>query len=240
MVKCWASVLGECSRKASREHFISQSLVDGEFVTIQGLHWCHAIPVRIGLSSACAHLLCKHHNETLSPLDKEMGRLKHALRSAFTALPPGAAPGGEWRVDQQRVFRWLSKAYCNLEALYGRTSREEFVRHAFGLVHAPRVHVYLAHWKGQEFGVNFGHLLHYGPFWSDTGERGAVIALFGFTFVVTNFGPTPAQQRAMAMVNNRVPEAEPLLESPGFVAFGAGNPPSWETLRRVILVKPKH
>ena len=61
--------LGNCGGGWTREHYISDGIFDGEMVTAFGLHWCKDKPMQIALRTGVSKILCKTHNEALSPYD---------------------------------------------------------------------------------------------------------------------------------------------------------------------------
>src|ERR1700720_4721583 len=67
---CWATPLGDCDDKISREHVVSRCLFEGDEITVQGFPWCPTEPKTIGLSNLVAKILCKRHNSDLSSLDE--------------------------------------------------------------------------------------------------------------------------------------------------------------------------
>lgn len=77
MIDCWASIIGNCSDKMSKEHMVSKGLFkeDSRYkkgvITMYGLPWCENSPKEIGISSAQSKILCGYHNNVLSPLDSE-------------------------------------------------------------------------------------------------------------------------------------------------------------------------
>lgn len=78
-MECWAFSLGNCSGGSSREHYISDGILDGRTVNAFGLEWCKDKPKTIGIASATARILCKTHNEALSPFDAEAAKLSRFL-----------------------------------------------------------------------------------------------------------------------------------------------------------------
>jgi hypothetical protein len=79
LMNCWASCLGDCSDKVSREHLVSEGLFQSDTVRVQGFSWCKTEPKEIGISGLTSKILCTHHNNTLSPVDE-------GGRSAFNTL----------------------------------------------------------------------------------------------------------------------------------------------------------
>lgn len=110
-MECWASILGDCSGPISREHYISNSIFDGEAVTAFGLSWCKSSPVELGLGSATAKVLCRHHNHSLSPFDAEASRLSRFLSEHVQDRPLESA---ELRVNGHNLEKWALKTFVNL------------------------------------------------------------------------------------------------------------------------------
>jgi hypothetical protein len=128
-LKCWASSLGGCSEKTSREHYISQGLWTGNSIHVQGLPWCGVDGKTIGLGSATAHLLCKRHNSDLSELDDAAKISFAALRDASELSNSRLliAPR-EWMVQETDVNglaleRWFLKTSLNLYVLHSSQNR---------------------------------------------------------------------------------------------------------------------
>jgi hypothetical protein len=130
MSSCWAAVLGGCSTKISGEHYISKSQYgDAEKITVQGFSWCPE-PKEIGIGSAVANILCKTHNEALSPVDAEAKRVLDGLtliaqrnaqdlKRRGEGISPTAWPSSVFLVHGELFERWLLKTTINL-ALMGQ------------------------------------------------------------------------------------------------------------------------
>lgn len=120
MANCWASVLGNCNTKISREHIISESFFTALSVKVQGLPWCKAEPKIIGLSSATAKTLCRTHNSELSPLDAEIGNFMFAIREHMriseirSKLVRTPLQVQRFTINARLLERWLLKALLNL------------------------------------------------------------------------------------------------------------------------------
>src|SRR5688572_31620559 len=69
MQSCWATHLGDCSRKITREHLVSKSLFLNEAIEVYGFPWLNGKKRVIGLSSLVSKNLCKKHNNDLSDVD---------------------------------------------------------------------------------------------------------------------------------------------------------------------------
>jgi hypothetical protein len=128
----------------SGEHAISRNQFgDTDSITVQGFPWCPE-PKVIGLASAVANILCKRHNETLSPLDEEaklvldalslvqQRRAKDRQRSA-AGISPTDWPRSAVLVSSDRFERWLLKTTINL-ATMGKPHPEAGIFEAGGFV----------------------------------------------------------------------------------------------------------
>lgn len=120
-MNCWASIIGGCSDKGSREHLVSASLWTSDRVDVQGLPWCKDSPKRIGLASLTGKLLCTGHNSQLSGAD-EAGKLAfNAFRDAdeLAHHRNSQRPHRRWQVRRFDVpglalERWFVKTTINL------------------------------------------------------------------------------------------------------------------------------
>ena len=133
---CWASSLGACSAKISREHIISASQFGGaKAITLSGLPWCPK-PKTVGLASLVANNLCSKHNSDLSPVDAEAAKFRDAL-GAF--IEPHLIPVAH-HLDARLIERWLLKTTINI-ALQGKPPdidvTVDLVRAAFGVEPPP-------------------------------------------------------------------------------------------------------
>ena len=76
--KCYLSDMKGCSDKISKEHYISQNLLDkiekqNRTIDICGLSWLPKECLKsIGKANLASNILCTHHNSKLSGLDDEI------------------------------------------------------------------------------------------------------------------------------------------------------------------------
>ncbi len=141
--KCWASILGGCEGGPSRQHYVTRGLYSGNVNAI-GLPWAEG-PVDLPIGALAAKILCRRHNELLSPVDGEAIRMKNFIDQAMASLSSGDACSSQKHhcsVDGRKIIRWFCKTICDLEALAKRKPEEVYVRRAFGRPNAP-VHVYM-------------------------------------------------------------------------------------------------
>lgn len=120
MVNCWASALGDCGKDQSREHYLSASIIGSDDVVISGLPFLNGEQRRIPGKRLVAKMLCKRHNEILSPLDAAAGHFFQVL-SAFKIRGIMRARGAKklggidvYEIDGAQVERWMLKTVINL------------------------------------------------------------------------------------------------------------------------------
>lgn len=156
MIKCWASVLGDCDSQ-SREHYVSRGLWTNEVLTVVVPSWNGGRPTQIHLNSLFSKILCEKHNKALSNLDREAKKYFKAIGSIISDVEQKQTlrRSSIWsplRFDVNGVFleRWLFKLAIgiisvlkkeNLWALSGSPSGvppRRLVRMVFGLEEIPK------------------------------------------------------------------------------------------------------
>lgn len=111
---CYARQLGDCSLKLSREHFVSECLLDelnrDNDLRVSGLSWQESGRVKVLPPNAFASkILCDRHNRALSPIDD----IAVKLLGAFSET--GAAGSGRQLLHLfcgHDLERWLLKILC--------------------------------------------------------------------------------------------------------------------------------
>jgi hypothetical protein len=125
--KCYAGEVGGCSTKLSREHFISESLLeileaDGGQLHVTNFPWLREGERKyVGAANLTAKVLCENHNSAFSPYDAigtqflatvlQVGHPKRDGGSRVRALFNGAD-----------VERWLLKVLCGVVAMEAKPS----------------------------------------------------------------------------------------------------------------------
>jgi hypothetical protein len=109
--KCYLRERGGCSSKISREHYVSQVVLEAispnRDITVGGLAWQQPNTLQgIGIGSLQSKVLCVAHNSMLSPLDAVAGCLVDAIVSADK--DPSKLPE-ETELDGPSVERWFLK-----------------------------------------------------------------------------------------------------------------------------------
>jgi len=121
-------------------------------IDVVGFPWCKDTPKSVGLPNLTAKILCRTHNNALSPLDAAAGEAFDALRRASALFSErGAKPRRHWdriRFEIPKPWlleRWFLKTTLNLcvvsesTAVWRQTGRpltqppENLVRLAFGI-----------------------------------------------------------------------------------------------------------
>jgi len=115
--RCYLERFGGCSARITREHYISAGLLEiiareGEngLVGVSGPRWTPDGKLRaLPLTAFTAKILCKYHNEALSPLDAEAKRLYAGL---FEMTRPDSQPGVKVLLNGFDIERWVFKVLC--------------------------------------------------------------------------------------------------------------------------------
>lgn len=68
-MKCYADILGDCSTKQSKEHYLSKGIWSNPNITFEGFSWLKGESKTLPVKNVARKILCKHHNEILSELD---------------------------------------------------------------------------------------------------------------------------------------------------------------------------
>lgn len=116
--KCYANLLNDCSVKISREHFVSQNVLEvldrQGGLRVDGLPWQKAAgPTSISPNAFTSKVLCERHNRALSPLDSIASRLFQSLDEHCAA---GSGQQLLYLFSGHDIERWLLKVLCGLAA----------------------------------------------------------------------------------------------------------------------------
>jgi hypothetical protein len=147
--KCYARLLGNCSKEISKEHFISRNILDqlhqSGGLRVGGMPWnAPGAVVAISPASLAGKVLCRHHNSLLSDLDVLGGRFFSALNSIHAASSgsPSSLRNAVYQFDGNGIERFFLKillggvASGNLRGPGGTTATHDFdaslLRRLFG------------------------------------------------------------------------------------------------------------
>jgi len=202
---CWASLLKDCGKGNSREHYISDGIFDGHPVTAFGLPWCRDKPVTIGMRSAVAKILCGKHNSGLSEFDAEAAKLSKFLVTNVLDDPLAQA---SISLNGRHLEKWALKTFFNLGYIRG-LHREQpnridppphLVRHLFlNESVADGVGLYLV--TGKVSNTDFGPGLWWNAIQNPTNKAeiyGMTFTFFGIRFVIS-IPPIRAEEKIARM-----------------------------------------
>ena len=130
---CYAKALNDCSRRLTREHYISKAILEllGPDHEISNSSWLApgARSKRLPLSALGARILCKRHNGMLSDLDNKATVFFEQLLWAFSDTSMISLPYRRVTVDGDALELWMLKACCGSFAsgeLFVRGERAEY------------------------------------------------------------------------------------------------------------------
>jgi hypothetical protein len=88
---CYLRTTSDCSEEISREHYVSANILEqlgsDEGIEVFGLPWFNpGKGKRLSVDNLTSKILCKRHNENLSPLDHEAGIFFRELTAALSIL----------------------------------------------------------------------------------------------------------------------------------------------------------
>jgi hypothetical protein len=206
---CWAAILGNCAGGLSREHYISDGIFDGEAITAYGLEWCKDHPIQISVASAASKILCKRHNEALSPFDAEAARLSRFLSANVLDDPLSEA---QITLRGYLLEKWALKTFLNLGYIGGLDPEhhtrlqpgENLVRYVFQETPAP-IGMGLHFVTGAVSNDNF----NVGLSWNGIRNLSRAGAIAGMTFTLNNVrfvvsaeaGPVEQRLAKIGLVN---------------------------------------
>ena len=112
--RCYARALADCSRKISKEHFLSQAILNqisvGGRVGIADVSWVPPGEFKeLPTAVLGSKILCEKHNRALSHLDAVSARF-YSFLSEKTAHQPHT------RINGNQLERWSLKLLCGLIA----------------------------------------------------------------------------------------------------------------------------
>lgn len=101
--RCYLASSCNCSTAISREHYVSRGMIAGPELKVQGMPWQAEPVLRVSPDALTSKVLCRRHNQALSPLDehalrafREVGKARdHATRRSLSRRPYAAILSGE-------------------------------------------------------------------------------------------------------------------------------------------------
>jgi len=117
--KCYLHLCNDCSTDISREHYMSEAVLSqlGKMLSVTGMPWLNAGEVKeISVANLTARILCKRHNEALSPLDQEAALFFGDLRNVILDLDRKTLSRKPHfhLVSGQTLELWMLKVACGV------------------------------------------------------------------------------------------------------------------------------
>jgi hypothetical protein len=113
---CYAASLSDCAGDLTNEHYFSETVLRemaGKSVFIRGFPW-QTEPMRVGVASLAAKILCARHNSALSGLDSQAARFFRAVQAIERALDAGVEHGRVILFAGVDIERWMLKALIGM------------------------------------------------------------------------------------------------------------------------------
>lgn len=115
--RCYAAKTRDCSEIISNEHYISKSVLlqlsVGNETKMTGLSWLpYQEMTSVSPNALTANVLCKRHNEILSPLDDEASQFFRTLNN----MAKMKHVNSQISYDGEKIERWLLKVICGIIA----------------------------------------------------------------------------------------------------------------------------
>ncbi|SIS03719.1 hypothetical protein [Williamsia sterculiae] len=166
---CYGNVSNDCSRDLSREHYITEDILEqirheDTGVTIGGTTWVPRGEARtVGVGALASRILCRRHNNALSPLDKIASHFFRALVADQLSLVADYGPDGEFPcsftlVHGQAIELWLLKVIWGVLSTETMPLADGSPAYRFGLRY-PRSQLAEILWRGEPWPSGAGMYL---------------------------------------------------------------------------------
>ena len=187
MARCWASMLGECDGKISREHIVSKNLLPAT-VTFKGFFLESEEVKTVGRNSFVSKCLCERHNRVLSPCDAEANRFRKVMEWWSSGRQAGDGPSSEKHIDAFLLAKWCAKTACNVAAVSRKHIPRPLIRYAFSALDDPFVHFYFLPGLGDVLEINRDpQELHWIRDKNNEDCVAVVCYIFGLPFLISTF-----------------------------------------------------
>jgi hypothetical protein len=197
---CYLGGTADCSAQISREHYMSSSVLQqlGTTLRVSGMPWLSSgETLDTSVASLTAKILCKRHNEALSPLDTEAAEFFSVLRQALIDLKRKTLSRKPilHLLSGEALELWMLKVACGLFFAIGAKGGVKLsLTHAIDIAKV-QLAFFRREWDARA-GLYFrGHTgmaitvednVQIAPLIDDQEHRfaGAVVSLHGFTLEV--------------------------------------------------------
>jgi hypothetical protein len=125
--KCYLQGTHDCSPEISGEHYISKAVLEqlGDKIKISGAPWMKPGETLVTTpENLIANILCRRHNEALSPLDVEAGKFFSKLTNALADLERKTLSRKPTfhMVSGEALELWMLKVSCGIYYSVGATN----------------------------------------------------------------------------------------------------------------------
>lgn len=196
--------IGGCT-KISKEHLISKSVFHNDidynpgFIRGYGLPWNENKMVEIPFASLSAKVLCNHHNNALSNLDSEAGKVAKTFLEVKNIFFKKSLRSNEekiiFRHSGDLLERWFLKTFINFQSLYNKNTLppKELVEIVFGLRKYPNSVGLAVFGHNKGYYHSFNHDMKYVQILNDFNEIEFIIfEYFGISYLLPlTDQPTP-------------------------------------------------
>jgi hypothetical protein len=113
--KCYLSFTKRCSHRISGEHCVSENVLNHleplqKTIHVGGHSWIKGDKLKkVGKSGLTAHILCAHHNSSLSEYDSAAGALVKGLMAIENEFRKPQRKPLTYMVDGPKLERWILK-----------------------------------------------------------------------------------------------------------------------------------
>lgn len=198
--QCYASALGDCEGGLTREHYVSETILNhiaaaGGGYRIGGFHWQRPDGTPSpSIASMTARVLCARHNERLSDLDSEALKLFQFLEDWTPRVLREENIGDiVHSMKGELLERWLLKVLTGVVAsnnaardgspIRGKLPSREAVETLFGLRPFPD-HFGLSVTAAPQSVILKERAFRFGPLFNDVRVCGAFCAIYDIPFVL--------------------------------------------------------
>lgn len=185
--RCYGRVSNDCAEKITREHWISEDVLEhvrdqDSGVVVGGMTWLPKGETRqVGIGSLTSRILCDRHNSALSPLDAIAGQFFAAMRDDGRSLaeqgPEGEFPCAFTMISGPMLELWLLKVLWGaVETGTVRLGESAAYRFRLGVTTTQLAEIL---WRGAPWPRHWGL---YVPMPNTPLERATLMGSTGITF----------------------------------------------------------
>lgn len=121
--KCYASHLGSCSDRISREHYVSENLLkEISNLEVSGFKWLKGEIKKLPTTTLTSNILCTNHNSKLSDLDAQIVNIFKDFKE-FSENYLAPQKNKKRNINAKSFEKWMLKVLCGMISS-GNASKE--------------------------------------------------------------------------------------------------------------------